>query len=536
MSKVGSGISHKCNPSTRLNNLTATIEESGQKLSDQVVSTLLKRKLENKKNSSSISLSQPKGGRHLKVSIGMQNIQKSSKQQLLSVDDMSKIQTSVHLSQNKTLELAKALRVATKNSKSIEPNLKEKLSEKSHCLDKYFDAKMFNFVYTKGKQTTAATETVAYCIDTKGLIEHLAKKRSVSNFHLKFGIDGGGGFLKVCLSIQSNNSHLSNEKHRQKYEDGICAKKFKDSGVNKLMILGLARDSQENYQNVQKLWSALNINELKGTIATDLKLANISTGIMSHSSNYPCTWCYAAKNEMHICGDYRTIQNVKENYQKWRNAGAVKADAKNFKNCIHPPIFTDEKEDRSLLEIITPPELHLMLGVVNTLYNHLLEKFEKDALMWAEACCVVRDVRHGSSSFNGNSCKTLLEKIDILRSRSSIPGTLNYVETFDKFKMVVKACFSYDLNPSYKNVIEDFKKSYLQLGISVTPKIHAVFFHVPDFCQIVQKGLGFYSEQTMESVHSDFKNTWVKYTVSINHPDYPERLKRALCEYNSLHS
>ena len=46
------------------------------------------------------------------------------------------------------------------------------------------------------------------------------------------------------------------------------------------MILALAPTSQENYDNVSKLWSALNINNFKGNIATDLELANILGDIM----------------------------------------------------------------------------------------------------------------------------------------------------------------------------------------------------------------------------------------------------------------
>ena len=47
--------------------------------------------------------------------------------------------------------------------------------------------------------------------------------------------------------------------------------------------------TQENYDNVSQLWSDLRISNFDGTIATDLKLANIIAGIMSSSSLYACT-------------------------------------------------------------------------------------------------------------------------------------------------------------------------------------------------------------------------------------------------------
>lgn len=75
----------------------------------------------------------------------------------------------------------------------------------------------------------------------------------------------------------------------------------------------------------------------------------------------------------------------------------------------------------------------------------------------------------------------------------------------------------------------------MELGIEVTPKVHAVFFHVKEFCEKNGLGLGFFSEQAMESVHFDFKSTWEINKVTIDHPDYPKKLLRAVCQYNSLH-
>lgn len=39
----------------------------------------------------------------------------------------------------------------------------------------------------------------------------------------------------------------------------------------------------------------------------------------------------------------------------------------------------------------------------------------------------------------------------------------------------------------------------------------------------------------MESVHADFKRTSEKYKVTKNHPDYADKLRRALSEYDTLH-
>lgn len=191
---------------------------------------------------------------------------------------------------------------------------------------------------------------------------------------------------------------MSPQWHDRNFEHGVASKQFRDSAVKKLLIIGLAQSTQEKHVNVSRIWSAIDLNtslsKFIATIATDLKLANILSGMMAHSSKYPC---------------------------------------------------------------------------------------------W-------------------NSCKSLLEKIDILRANCLI-GCLKFVRVLQEFHLVVKACFTNKLDPMYLTHIANFKRSYLDLGISVTPKVHAVYHHIKDFCSKNQHGLGFYSEQTIESVHHDFSTT-----------------------------
>ena len=112
---------------------------------------------------------------------------------------------------------------------------------------------------------------------------------------------------------------------------------------------------------------------------------------------------------------------------------------------------------------------------------------------------------------------------------------MKYVDTFQKFNNVVDDCFSNVLKPTFKTSIKEFERSYLMLGISITPKVHTVIKHVEDFCKKHGKGLGFYSEQAMESVHHDFDVTWESYKVSEDHSEYKQRLLNSIISYNSNH-
>lgn len=250
---------------------------------------------------------------------------------------------------------------------------------------------------------------------------------------------------------------------------------------------------------------------------------------MAHSS---CTWCDVSKDLLHERGELRTIGSCINNHQAWAASGSKPNNTKNYKCCVHPPIFSGNS-DTKILTILPPPELHLLLGVVNTLVDKMSRELEEITNDWIKDCNVKREVTNGGTGFNGNSCRILLKKVDILREKNL--RCLKYVDTLKKFNDVVESCFGIKLKTDYLEKISIFKKSYLSLQISVTPKVHAVFYHIEDYCSEHKKGLGVDSEQAMESVHHDFKTTWKHYLVDVKNENYDHNLLRAVCAYNGKH-
>ena len=129
------------------------------------------------------------------------------------------------------------------------------------------------------------------------------------------------------------------------------------------------------------------------TIATDLKLCNILFGLMSHSSMHPCCWGDSDKYNLDKRGNQRTFGSLEKLFWSFYDARVDKKKAKEYGNAIHPSMITGN-ESMPLLEIVPPPELHLLLGPVNTLYNEL-EKVWKDSHIWLAACNVKRSEYHG---------------------------------------------------------------------------------------------------------------------------------------------
>ena len=206
---------------------------------------------------------------------------------------------------------------------------------------------------------------------------------------------------------------------------------------------------------------------------------------------------------------------------------------------IMATLFTAGNIDTStqIILLIPPPELHLLIGPVNTLYDALF-KVWPSCVEWINRLYIKREEYHGGS-FNGNDCRKLLKNIAVLEeiSASSLsPQVPMYIETFKAFNEVVTSCYGKTLGSRYREKISAFKSHYNKLKINVTPKIHAVIHHVGEFCDLVKKGLSPWSEQTAESLHHDFSKIWESFKVrDTNHVQYGERLLKAIVMYNSQH-
>ena len=228
---------------------------------------------------------------------------------------------------------------------------------------------------------------------------------------------------------------------------------------------------------------------------------------------------------------------VKWNYfGSFFDANAKRSDAKDYGNAIHPNMFaTSDNIDEStlVLRLVPPPELHLLIGPVNTLYDEL-SKHWPDCEEWLKRLSIKRDDYHGGQ-FNGNDSRKLMKKNSILEEFAPTKAN-GFIETFQAFNEVITSCYGTDLSPGYKQMIKNFRICYRRLKMNVTPKVHAVFFHVEEYCEMVGMGLGPWSEPAAESLHTYFDKIWARYKVRDTDNDkYGKRLFDAVVAYNSPH-
>lgn len=145
-----------------------------------------------------------------------------------------------------------------------------------------------------------------------------------------------------------------------------------------------------------------------------------------------------------------------------------------FYNVRHMPLL---EGDGLLLHRVALPSLHLLIGITDFIIKNLIESYPM-AEEWPSSLHLVWEEQHGGKDFNGNGCSKLLKSTEKLRSlkrlRKHAASVSLYADALDSFGGVVKACFGAELDPGYEEKIDHFKKAFLKLNLSITPKVRSL--------------------------------------------------------------
>ena len=487
------------------------------------------------------------------------------KDEPVPASEVCKLMQVNNLSKNQLKKQSAIIRT-WKGRKVLEPEVMKTISEMDMSLEPFFGSVDLEFdSHDKNERESGirVSRSVSYCNDLSGLLQYLVKERgfeSEEELRKKIGVDAGGGFLKVCLNLEEE-THVQSEniskKQRFSYTRGAFSSQFKDSGVKKLLILAITENVCENYNNLKLILDLVGIPDFDCVHAMDMKAANSFLGVGTASSTYPCTWCHMKKVDfgkdelLFVGGTLRTLGSIRQNAKAYSKAvskhkGKAKLTSAPYFNCEHPPICN--KEDSTLvLDSVPPMELHIYLGAINKLYDHLDDTSKKigrnktAAHDWAKKCGMTRQAYH-NGTFNGPQCSKLLTSLDglkvILGEDLQNDAINNIVFAFEAAIEVKSACFGQTALPNYQDTIKNFGMAYMKLNISVTPKVHALLVHVSQFLERQNgEGLGVWSEQASESVHQDFSALWINscYKRDIVHHKYASQLLRCVITYNSRH-
>ena len=172
--------------------------------------------------------------------------------------------------------------------------------------------------------------------------------------------------------------------------------------MNKLVFLGVVEEAKESWDVLEELLGGLKLQPGTFSFNADLSLLNEILGLMPHSCAHPCPFCTWSKGEFGP-GELRTFEGIREAHNEWVKAGSIKSDAKKFFNCVGVPISIFPEFGAVLLHI-TPPGLHIMMGVVDKLLKEMTRCYSK-VEMWPEVLCMKKFKFVGNSNFEISDVK-----------------------------------------------------------------------------------------------------------------------------------
>ena len=111
-----------------------------------------------------------------------------------------------------------------------------------------------------------------------------------------------------------------------------------------------------------------------------MKLALIMFGLSGASATFPSTWCDLNKlnfidNDRNKARKLRTVGSSKNSAAEYQEANKkhkrkTKLSAAPYKGFQHDSLVA-LKDSAVIIDVLPPMELHLLLGIVNRLFDHL---------------------------------------------------------------------------------------------------------------------------------------------------------------------
>ena len=568
---IGKGKNHRCRSySTTAQNLIKNIgNKLPEKQQEKIASTLIKNKLQadNVKinNSKNIPLSLSTGGKNLRIIV-----KPDIKKIYFDEEKIYNYQVHTTSSLNQMKKFLNFLRTSS-GKNSVPKNMYQKMSDRGKILKNLY--KNDNYDFEVEKSECKEKRPVVWA-DAEELVEAVISERKITGRHvIKVMADGGQGFFKICFTILPESYLAENEytfpidleydgvpeKKRKLYsEGGSISCEAKLTSVKKVILLCIVPQIKESYDNVKLLFDLVQINRISFKFASDFKLLLIVNGQQTATSTCPCPYCFITLQELKDCQSLKDTESVddesrklktygdlKNDFNKYCSLGKDKKKAKDCHSTINQPLF-DENDDVYVLEKCVIPELHILQGFVNHLFwDGLVPLLGKDqALIWPKKCNLVSKNYHGEI-FEGNACRKLLKKTDALNDPEiykdvGLLKILPFISAFKAMNKLVHISFSTKLEGSaaeLHQVIREVRQTFLSTQVTETLKIHVATAHIENCLDFLSgAGLGLWSEQTGEAIHTEFLKYWALYRINlISDPRYGKQLLKAGIDFSSRH-
>ena len=482
----------------------------------------------------------------------------------ISVKEFDKLAEKLHISHNQEEDLAQCFR-GWKGANVFEANLSTRLLEKRRTGAEFFTVEKFEMDVAVDRanpgQFKREFRPVFYCKNVIELFKFVAHRRGYhpqTDLIELFGCDKGGKILpsvKKVVNIKKVVDEFSSPSckgKRSSYQQGAFPKAFKDSGVNRTIVLALAPYCCESYSNLEVISKILKLDYtlLKSPSDTnDLLCSPKFCGVGTAASTYPCHVCEMAardfgkvENDLFLKGGkLRTLKSIDDNAMQYQedcktHKKKTKLSSASRFNCEKRPLYYlhNIPFSKLVLLLMPPPELHILLGLGNDFFDLIVDRLKAKDPTYLEIIknflkrhsllrqvYFLSDRKDFPGQFDGDSCKFFLNLVDKLEAAlKEVAGAFEAVEdilvAMKAFNNVRKQCFTVDLDPNYKNGIREFAHLWVKCNRAITLKCHILFVHVVQFLESQKdrypnKGLGFWAEQASEGSHNKADKAFAAY-------------------------
>ena len=302
----------------------------------------------------------------------------------------------------------------------------------------------------------------------------------------------------------------------------------------------------ENHTNIQAIYKATKIWELKCIKCIDHKMKNLVAGLMSNASLYPCINCKASKHNLGVCGPERKPSCLANDFERFVEQGHSNRKLGKLFFCqVDAPLLYETLEEHKasnekISDIIVPSCLHDWLGIANHFVHELGEIWPEVVAEWVKHAKVSAK-GYWQGTFMGNALRDLFQDVSFLEDNfgnPKIPLMAPYINAIKSFDSVRESCYGMELHDDYKERILKFFADYKVLnedfGVSILVKAHDLFFHCIDWIEKWQVSLGVVSENEGESLHLKFRKfSESKQLASPDSEDFGDNLLTVTIALNS---
>ena len=335
-----------------------------------------------------------------------------------------------------------------------------------------------------------------------------------ANIMVRINIDNGGSspaLTKVSMSLVIPE----------------LGQEASSDSCNNTFILA-ATEAVEQFDTCTALWEEANMEELlreyEVRLTCDLKMLDILFNLSgSGMSKYPCCKCMW-NNRIDVHEDRDGITSYTEgvsrgkyedwlvNYQKILDGTEPGKLTGGLKGLPISAYLVDNVE-----RIVVTPELHLHLGIINTIIVPRLKSIFTISEMaeWElEAGVCKEDYFEGI--FNGNGCSRLLEKCETVKKYAPL-----YYPLLQKYKTAKECMFKKRDNLGDEDMIEirskhsELMEEFAHMNMPVTHKMHLFHRHTIPTIDYERRTMSFFGEHYAEHVHKIYDNYSKNYNNSL---------------------